>query len=235
MTERKRALVVGGSSGIGFVVAKHLSARGEAAVVTSRDILRAKSAASEIGGDATGLAVDLAVPHEIAASFADLEQVDHLVLCAFEPDRNSVKSYAIPGALRLTTIKFVGYVEAIHALIPRFAPGAAVVLIGGQAREFPYPGGTTVTTVNGGITAMVRTLAMEIGPVRVNAVHPGMVVDSPRWVGATESAERVRSRTPTGHLATMADCAGAILFLLDNPAINAANLVVDGGFGFGFG
>ncbi len=225
--------MVGGSSGLGLAVAKSLSARGEAVVVTSRDIVRAKAAAREIGGDAMGLAVDLAAPEEIAASFADLDEVDHLVVGAFKPDRNSVKSYDVPGAVRLTTIKLVGYVEAIHTLIPRFAPGAAIVLIGGQAREFPYLGGITVTAVNGGVTAMVRALAMELGPVRVNAIHPGMVVDSPRWVGATELAERVRNRTPTGHLATMADCAAAILFLLDNPAINAVNLVLDGGFGFG--
>ena len=62
-----------------------------------------------------------------------------------------------------------------------------------------------------------------------------MVVDSPRWTDAKELADRVLSRTPSRHLATMADCAQAILFLLDNPGVNGVNLVVDGGFGVGLG
>ncbi len=235
VTERKRAVVVGGSRGIGLAVAKALAARGEAVVLTSRDKGRAEAGAREVGGDAKGVAVELAAPEGIAASLADLDHVDHLVIGAVEPDRNNAKAFAISGALRITTIKLVGYLEAIHALLPRFAPEGAIVLIGGQAWEYPYPGGTTVATVNGGVTTMTRALAMELGPVRVNAVRPGMVVDSPRWTDAKELADRVLSRTPSRHLATMADCAQAILFLLNNPGVNGVNLVVDGGFGVGLG
>jgi NAD(P)-dependent dehydrogenase (short-subunit alcohol dehydrogenase family) len=235
VAERKQAVVVGGSAGIGLATAKALAQRGEAVVVTSRDKGRAEGAARQVGGDAHGIAVDLAAPDQIAASLAEVERVDHLVIGAIEPDRNTAKGFAIPSALKITTTKLVGYIEAIHALLPRFAADGSIVLMGGQAREFPYPGGVTVATVNGGITTMVRALAMELGPIRVNAVHPGMVVDSPRWAGADEVTRRVLSRTPSGRLATLADCAGAILFLLDNPAVNGANLVVDGGFGVGLG
>ena len=232
---RKAAMIVGGSKGIGLAIAKSLAARGETVIVTSRDWGRAEAAAREIGGGATGIALDLAEPEGIAAALAGPTQIDHLVIGAFETAPNPVKSFAVPGATRLTTIKLVGYVETIHALLPRLAPGAAIVLIGGQAREFPYPGGAMVGTVNGGITAMVRALSLELGPVRVNAVHPGIVVDSPRWTGAPELAERVRGRTPSGKRATMADCAGAVHFLLDNPAVNGVNLAVDGGFGISMG
>jgi len=235
MAERKSAVVVGGSAGIGLATAKALAARGEAVIVTSRDQGRAEAAAGELGGGAKGVAVDLAAPEGIARALARVERVDHLVIGGVGPDRNTAKDFAVPGALRIMTTKLVGYVEAIHALLPRFAADGSIVLVGGQAREYPYPGGLTVSTVNGGVTAMARALALELGPIRVNAIHPGAVGDHPRWANARELIERVRARTPTGRPATMADCAGAILFLLDNPGVNGANLVVDGGFGVGLG
>lgn len=228
--QNKTAVIVGGSSGIGLALAKTLAARGETVVLTSRDTARAEAAARSVGHGATGLAVDLAEPGQIADKFASIGPVDHLIIGAIERDQNSIKTYSVERALRLVTIKLVGYAEAIHALATRFTPEASIVLFGGQARERPYPGSTTVTSVNGGITAMIRTLAIELAPLRVNAIHPGVVGDSPAWSGNPEARERARSRTPTGRLATQADCVGATLFLLDNQAVNAVNLVVDGGW-----
>jgi NAD(P)-dependent dehydrogenase (short-subunit alcohol dehydrogenase family) len=230
MSERTTAVVVGGSFGIGFAVAQALAARGERVVVASRDLARAEAAARQLGDDASAIAVDLARPEEIADRFAAVGPVDHLVITAVDRDRNSVKSYDIAGAIKLVTIKLVGYTEVAHTLATRFTPSAAIVLYGGQARERPYPGSTTVTSFNGGITALVRTLAVELAPVRVNAIHPGVVGDSPHWTGNPEAIERVRARTPGGRLVTTSDCVGATQFLLDNPGMNGANLVIDGGW-----
>ena len=137
MSERKSSVIVGGSSGIGFAVAAALAGRGEAVVLTSRDAGRAEAAARKIGGDAIGLAFDLAEPHAIAGKLAGVGSVDHLVIPAIERDRNSVREYDVARAIRLATIKLVGYVEAIHALLPRLTADASVVLFGGQARERP--------------------------------------------------------------------------------------------------
>ena len=119
----------------------------------------------------------------------------------------------------------------IHALLPRLTPDASVVLFGGQARERPYPGSTTVTAVNGAVTTMVRNLAYELPPIRFNAIHPGVVADSPAWAGNTAVLERTRAQTPGGRLVTTADCVAATLFLLDNASMNGANLVIDSGWG----
>ena len=102
--------------------------------------------------------------------------------------------------MRLATIKLVGYVEVIHALLPRFGADASVVLFGGQARERPYPGSTTVTAINGAVTTMVRNLAYELPALRFNAIHPGVVVDTPAWAGNTAVLDRTRSQTPGGRL-----------------------------------
>jgi NAD(P)-dependent dehydrogenase (short-subunit alcohol dehydrogenase family) len=131
----------------------------------------------------------------------------------------------------MMTVKLVGYAEVIHALVSRLTPDASIVLFGGQAKERPYPGSTTVSTVNGGIATMVHTLAVELAPHRVNAIHPGIVGDSPAWSASPpEVLERVRTRTPTGKLATMDDIAGVVIFLLENQAVNGVNLAADGGW-----
>jgi NAD(P)-dependent dehydrogenase (short-subunit alcohol dehydrogenase family) len=227
----KHALVVGGTSGIGKVVAERLSARGDAVVVTGRDAERCDSIATEIGGSTTGLALDLSEPGGIAAQLEGLGTVDSVVLAAVERDDNTVREYDVEGAQRLVTMKLVGYTEVIHALASRLAPDAGIVLFGGLAKERPYPGSTTVTTVNGAVSSMIRTLARELAPVRVNAIHPGVVGDSPAWIGKPpEVLDGLISRTPIGRLATMDDVADATLFLLDNQSVNGVNLDVDGGW-----
>ena len=225
------ALIVGGTSGIGRRLAEVLAKRGEEVVITSRDAARAAAVAAEIGGRTRGIALDLNHPEQISELLAGIGQVRNLVLVAIERDDNSVKKYNIESALRLVTLKLVGYTEVVHALSDRFTADTSVVLFGGLAKERPYPGSTTVTTVNGGITSMVKTLAVELAPVRVNAVHPGVIGDTPAWSGKPpEVLERVRVRTPIGRLATTDEVVGSVLFLLDNQAVNGVNLNVDGGW-----
>jgi NAD(P)-dependent dehydrogenase (short-subunit alcohol dehydrogenase family) len=78
---------------------------------------------------------------------------------------------------------------------------------------------------------MVNALVLELAPIRVNALHPGIVGDSPFWAGKPDAVlEGYRNRTPTGRLATMADIVGAVDFLLENGSVNAVNLYVDGGW-----
>jgi NAD(P)-dependent dehydrogenase (short-subunit alcohol dehydrogenase family) len=231
MSDQSSAVIIGGTSGLGRQVAQVLAARGDNVVITGRDKAKTQAVAAQIGGHTSGLALDLAVPNEIAGRLAEIKSVKSLVIAAIERDDNSVRKFDVTRATRLMTLKLVGYAEVIHTLLPRFAPNASIVLFGGQAKERPYPGSTTVSTVNGGIATMVHTLAAELGPIRVNAVHPGIVGDSPAWSGKPpEVLERVRVRTPTGRLATMADIANAVIFLLENQGVNGVNLNVDGGW-----
>lgn len=226
-----QVVIVGGTSGIGRGLAQVLADRGEDVVISGREAVRAAAVAAEIGGKTTGIALDISRPEEIAKGLAGIGPVKHVVLAAIERDENTVKNYNIESAIRLVTLKLVGYTEVVHALSARFTPDTSVVLFGGLAKERPYPGSTTVTTVNGGITSMVRTLAVELAPVRVNAVHPGVIGDTPAWNGKPpEVLERVRVRTPIGRLATTEDIVHSVIFLLDNKAVNGVNLNVDGGW-----
>lgn len=224
------SLIVGGTAGIGTEVARALAKRGGEVVISGREAERARSVAATVGKNVKGIAVDIAKPAEIAAALAGVNNVRYLVIAAIERDVNSVKDYNIQRATNLATMKLVGYTEVIHALLPRFAPKASIVLFGGLAKERPYPGSTTVTAVNGAVTSMVRGLATELAPIRVNAIHPGIVGDSPFWAGKSEALDRTIARTPIGRLATMEEVAHATLFLLDNEAVNGVNLNVDGGW-----
>lgn len=224
------SVVIGGTSGSGLDLARALARRGQEVVITGRDLGRAQAVAREIGDGARGLALDLTRPAELAGALADVGPVRSLVLAAIERDSNTVRTFDVVRATQLVTLKLVGYVEVVHALVDRLVPDATVLLFGGVSREKPYPGSTTVTTINGGVTAMVRTLMIELAPVRVNAIHPGVIVDTPAWAGNASMLDPMLARTPTRRLTTMEDVTHACLFLLDNPAVNGVNLPVDGGY-----
>jgi NAD(P)-dependent dehydrogenase (short-subunit alcohol dehydrogenase family) len=224
------AIVVGGTQGLGRHLAEAFVARGDTVTLTGRDQVRAEGVAREIGPGARGVGLDLTDPHSIAPALKNEPLTRYVVIAAIDRDFNTVKDYDVERAVKLTTMKLVGYTAVIHALSKRLTPDAAILLYGGLARARPYPGSTTVTAVNGAVTSMVRTLALELAPARVNAIHPGIVGDSPAWKDKADMLANVKKRTPSGRLITMADVTGAALFLLDNPAMNGINLDVDGGW-----
>ncbi|HET7900249.1 MAG TPA: SDR family oxidoreductase [Candidatus Nanopelagicales bacterium] len=226
-TRNGTAVILGGTSGIGRELAAQLAADGMTVVISGRDAARAQAVAEEIGPSVSGIGLDLAEPASVLDALAGVGQVDALVVAAIERDANSVKDYDVEGATRLAVLKLVGYTEAVHVLADRLTPTASIVLFGGLAMMRPYPGSTTVTTVNGGVSAMVRTLASELAPVRVNAVHPGIVGDSPAW--EDKDLSPVIARTPIGRTVTMQEIVDATLFLLDNGGVNGQNLMVEGG------
>lgn len=221
-------VIVGGTGGLGRELASHYQAKGTPVIITGREPDRCEQMAAEIGPGTTGIGFDLAKPETIAEALAGVGPVSRLVLSAIARDENPVRDYDIAGAINLTTMKLVGYTETIHVLLDRLSDDSSVVIFGGRAKDRPYPGSTTVTTVNGGVSSMIRTLAIELKPIRFNALHPGIVGDSPYWENKDLGA--VVARTPTGKLATMADVVDATVFLLENPAVNGVNLYVDGGW-----
>ena len=221
-------VVIGGSSGLGRAVAEHYAQAGREVVISSRDVARGDAVAAEIGGRTRSTTLDLADPAGIGAALSDVGPVDHLVIAAIDRDDNRVREYSIERAINLATLKLVGYTEVIHALLDRLHDESSIVLFGGLAKDRPYPGSTTVTIVNGGIVGMVVTLATELAPIRINAIHPGIVGDSPFWSG--KPLDHILARTPTKRLVQMRDIVDGVRFLLENQSVNAIDLRVDGGW-----
>jgi NAD(P)-dependent dehydrogenase (short-subunit alcohol dehydrogenase family) len=223
-------VVVGGTRAIGLGIARHYADQGQTVILSGQDTANAERAAAEVGGATTGLVFDLADPYSIAPALADVGPVRRLVLAAIDRDQNTVADYDIAKALHLVTLKLVGYTEVVHTLRSRLTADASIVLFGGMAKERPYPGSTTVTTVNGGVVGLTRTLVEELKPLRVNSIHPGVVGDSPYWSEKPAAIARYTSETPIDRLATMKEIVDATVFLLENGAVNGVELIVDGGW-----
>lgn len=228
--DERTVVVIGATRGLGRGVAEHYARAGRHVVISGRDAAGAKEAAAELGERVTGIALDLAEPSAIAPALAHVGEVDRLAIAGIDRDQNRIREYDIALAVRLVTMKMVGYMEVVHVLSKGLPDDASVLLFGGLAKERPYPGSTTVTSVNAGVTGMVRTLVTELAPIRVNAIHPGIVGDSPYWAEKAEAVEAVRARTPTGKNVRMAEITDAAVFLLENGAMNGVNLAVDGGW-----
>jgi len=226
-------VVIGGTSGIGLGLAQTYAARGRSVVITGRSEERCAEIARGIAGSGEigWCALDLAEPERLGSALEAVGAVDHLVLAAIERDQNTVLQYDVARAMRLVTLKLVGYTEVVHALADRFTDGASILLFGGQALHRPYPGSTTITTVNGGVEGLVRTLAVQLAPIRVNAIHPGIVGDTPEWADKPAAVlDAVRARTPLGRLVTTDEIVDASIFLLENGGVNGVSLQVDGGW-----
>ena len=230
--EKDLVVVVGGTAGIGRAIAEAYAGRGVAVTIVGSSAARAEEAAAGLGSDARGLEADLAKPAEIPDRLASVGRVSRLVLTAVSPNQNSVDAFEAESGARVTTIKLVGYPAVVAALRDRLAPDGSIVMFGGNSKDKPYPGSTSLTPANAGVAALARSLALELAPVRVNAIHPGVVVDTPTWHDAPpDFLESVRDATPTGDFVRIADVLEATLFLLEGRAITGQNLAVDGGSG----
>jgi NAD(P)-dependent dehydrogenase (short-subunit alcohol dehydrogenase family) len=221
-------VIIGGNRGIAREIAQRFADAGDEVFISCTHGPDAEQAASEIGSRTRGLELDLTKPDTIRESLAPIGPVRYLVIAAISRDDNKVRDYDFKRALELVTMKLVGYTEVVHTLVDRLGDDSAIVLFGGLAKDRPYPGSTTVSTVNGGVVALVRTLATELAPIRVNAIHPGIVGNSPFW--KDKSLDHVIARTPTGRLTTMDDVTDAVVFLLENRSVNGVDLRVDGGW-----
>ena len=176
-----------------------------------------RSAAGDAGSRSTWPS-----PKTIAAALSSVGPVALPGDRRHQRDDNKIRDFDIDRALELVTLKLVGYTEVVHILLDRLAD-SSIVLFGGLAKDRPYPGSTTVSTVNGGVVGLARTLAWELAPIRVNAIHPGIVGDSPYWA-RQEPRPRAIARTPTRQLATMDDIVDGTRFLLENPSVNGIDL-----------
>lgn len=223
-------IIAGATNELGKALAKYYVDAGHRVVVSSRTIDRAQELAKELGGDCVPVAFDLTQPHSIAPALAGVDDVLRVVLMSIYRDDNKVREYNVDEAIKLVTLKLVGYTEVVHTLHSKMRPDASILIFGGLAKDQPYPGSTTITTVNGAMSTLINSLAIELSPIRANAIHPGQVGDTSAWMSKPkEVLDNLKSRTAMGRLVTVAEVTNAAVFLLENGGVNGVNLRVDGG------
>lgn len=217
-----RIVLLGGSSGIGLATAQRCADAGWDVVVASRNPERA-----DVAGEKTAL--DVTDAAAVRSFFEGLGPIDHLVSTTVARAGGPVKQLDLDAARRAFEAKLWGPLAAIQAADVR----GSIVLTSGAAASTPMRGGAATAAVNGAVEALVRTLAVELAPVRVNAVSPG-IIDTPTWDAmATEDREamfeRLAGALPAGRVGTAEDVAGAVWMLLTNEFVTGIVLPVDGG------
>lgn len=227
-------VVIGGTRGLGLDIARAWADRGAAVTITGRDAANAeKVAAGSSAADIQGRGCDLNNWDSIRELFAGLHPVDHLILVALDRDHNVIDTFRPDDSATTSLMKNVGYATAVHHALPLFTPSASVVLFSGVTMWKPVPGSTTVSMANAGVIGLMRSLAVQIAPVRVNAITPG-AIEGTEALTNIEAArpgaiEALRARTAGNRLPTPSDIIAATFALTDNPGINGENLTVDGG------
>jgi len=231
---QQHVVIIGGTSGIGLAAADILLRLKFRVTVCGRDPRRLGSAAQKLRNEAGTVAVDAANPTAVTALFASLGGFDHLVL-AFGSNKGLGPFATITAEeVRLSfTEKVFPQFACAQAAQKFLNPKGSITFLSAVSAFGAMPGAAGIGAANAAIAALVPTLARELGPLRVNAVAPG-VIDTPWWDwSALEQKSALfadfASRTPVGRVGTSEEVAQAIAFLITNGFMTGQTIVCDGG------
>jgi NAD(P)-dependent dehydrogenase (short-subunit alcohol dehydrogenase family) len=230
----KRIVVLGGSSGIGLAVAQQAVARGALAIIASSNADRVKQAVATLDGKAEGHALDLSNEREIENFFQKIGDFDHLVFTAGDTlQLNELATTDLSKARQAFELRYWAALAAVKYASPHISKHGSIVLTTGVAGRRPHKGWTVAASVCGTIEALTRALAVELAPIRVNAVSPG-VVRTNLWQNMDADAreqlfESVGNSLPVGRVGEPYDIAQAYLFLMQEGYSTGQTVVVDGG------
>jgi NAD(P)-dependent dehydrogenase (short-subunit alcohol dehydrogenase family) len=228
-------VITGGSSGIGLATAREVIALGGRVALVGRSSDRLKRACQELGEAASAIQLDVTDEHAVEEAFGKIGRIDHLVTAAAGSLRGRQAELDTALARGLFESKFWGQHHCVKYATPRMAHDGSMVLFSGWVSRKPAIEMSTMAAVDGAIEALARTLAIELAPIRVNAVTPGQI-DTPLWRNRLSEGEaqayfeRVARSHPVGRAGTAEDVASAILFLMCNGFMSGAVLDVDGGW-----
>ncbi|MFF7993749.1 SDR family oxidoreductase [Kitasatospora xanthocidica] len=230
----QRVVVLGGTSGLGLATADLVARRGARVTVASSRADSAERALATLPAGTTAEVVDLTDGDLVAALFDRLGPVDHLVFTAGEPlALTPLADLDLDAARRLFTLRYFGALDAVRAAAPRLRPGGSVTLTSGTAGLRPGPGWSVAASICGAVEALVRALAVELAPIRVNAVRAG-VIRTPLWSGLPDAdREQLYAATaaglPLGRIGEPEDAAEAYAYLMEQRFATGTVVTVDGG------
>ncbi len=232
--ENQRVVIVGGSSGIGLAVAEEAASQGGDVVIVSSSATRVQEAIKSVGGKARGQAVDVSDEESVGSFFKKLGAFDHLVFTAGDSlHLHELALTDLKQARRAFELRYWSALAAVKYGSPHIRKGGSIVLTTGIAGQRPQSGWVLAASVCGTIEALTRALAIELAPIRVNAVSPG-VVRTNLWQNMSSSEreqlfESLGKRLPVGRVGEAHDIAQAYLFLMKEGFSTGQTVVIDGG------
>lgn len=227
----RTVLVVGAGSGIGTAVASAAAVAGARVVAASRRRDTAEQVAEIVGHGASAIRLDLGDEDSIRAAAATLGSVDHVVIVAADHANGPVTALEQTDVEDAFRAKVVGPLVLAKHFAPIMPPTGAIVLFSGYVSARPQPGLAVMATTNGAVDALVPALAVDLAPIRVVGISPG-VVDSGSWDGLDDKAAffaQVAASNPARRVGTPEDVAEAVVFALTNPFLTATTVHLDGG------
>src|SRR5712691_2025264 len=225
-------VILGGSSGIGLATAKAAKAEGARVVITGRSPERLRAAQAELGGEVKAVALDVGDEAGTRALFAELERIDHVFITAgavlFDP-KLAPDAESIRPAL---DTRFWGAFYAAKFAATRMSSGGSITFMSGAAAIRPIRGASVATASCGAVEAFARALAVDLAPIRVNTIQPGLI-DTPflDTLGERRNAfmTEYSKRLPVGRPGRSEEVADAVLFLMKNGFVTGITLTIDGG------
>jgi NAD(P)-dependent dehydrogenase (short-subunit alcohol dehydrogenase family) len=227
----QNVLVVGGSSGMGFATARLAAVMGAAVTIASRSEEKVRAATGSIGARAAGRVIDVTNDEGVAAFFSDGTVWDHVIVTGSQVKIGPVRELPIETARAAFDSKFWGFYRVARAA--RIRPGGSLGVIAGFLATRPASGRALMGAINAALESLVQGLALELKPVRVNAVSPGMV-ETEMWQEVPEDArqamfEKVRATYPAGCVGQPEDIARQLLLLAATPYATGTIVTLDGG------
>lgn len=226
----KSILVIGGSSGIGEAAARTLQDLGATLTIASRSKDKLEAARARIGGDVVTAVLDTSDNAAIESFFAGRAGFDHIVVSAAHTPGGPVRELPLEDAYRAMDSKFWGAYRIARAA--RVNEGGSLTFVSGFLSV--RPGAWVLQgAINAALESLARGLALELSPVRVNAVSPG-VIATPLWSGLPEADREAMykataARLPAKRIGRPEDVANAIAYLVTTPYATGSTVLVDGG------
>ena len=232
--ESQRIVILGGTSGIGLATAECAAAEGATVIVASSRADRIDAALERLPASAEGYVVDARNEEEIRDLYTRVGSFDHLAFTAGETLQiGAIADTDLDAARRALDIRLWGAYAAVKHAVPHLRLGGSIVLSTGIAGTRPEPTWTVAASICGALDALTRALAVELAPIRVNAVSPG-VVRSDLWRGMSEEErstmyESLSEALPVGRVGEVGDIAQTFLYLMRNGYSTGTIVTVDGG------
>ncbi|NMP22474.1 SDR family oxidoreductase [Sulfobacillus harzensis] len=229
----KRVVLVGGTSGIGLATAQAFLDASAQVVIASRSGEKLAEAQRILSGEVTAATLDFRHEEPLAAFFQRVGPFDHLVVTAGDGVMGSISDVPVEQAKAAFDSKFWGQYLTVRAAVPHLRGGSSITLTTGVYGIRPPRGASTLAAINSAVEGLVRGLAVELAPIRVNAVSPG-IVDTPIYGGMpAEQREgmfrNLADQLPVGHVATPHEIAQAYVYLAENAFTTGSVVLIDGG------
>lgn len=233
MLNKHRVVIVGGTSGIGLATAQAFINEAAQVIIASRSLKNLEKAKQELNGDVEAYELDFREEEKVAEFFERVGRFDHLIITAGEGIMGDIRDLPIREAHSAFDSKFWGQYIIVKAAIPYLNEKSSITLTSGIYATRPPKGASLFAAVNSAIEGLMRGLTLDLAPIRINVVSPGLV-ETPMYAGLSEEERTnlfssVAKQLPVGHIAQPEDIAETYVFLAKNGFTTGSVVIIDGG------